>query len=171
MRPLVISTAGRNLFRTRAGHEQRIGQPAAVGKHFISCDRKDGRDLLRLRLAIDRLELVATLAAHVLGRATAVGVMASLPYAGDAGQAKVKPLATAVPWSTAAVALLIAGLLIATVGALVPGRWLAAATAAVGVALIMRRWLRVRLGGYTGDTLGASEQLAEVAVLMALAVP
>jgi adenosylcobinamide-GDP ribazoletransferase len=33
----------------------------------------------------------------------------------------------------------------------------------------MRRWLKRRLGGYTGDTLGAAEQLTEVAVLLALA--
>ena len=33
----------------------------------------------------------------------------------------------------------------------------------------LRAWLRRRLGGYTGDTLGASEQLAEAALLLALA--
>jgi adenosylcobinamide-GDP ribazoletransferase len=36
-----------------------------------------------------------------------------------------------------------------------------------GVVLVMRRWLARRLGGYTGDTLGAAEQLGEVAVLLA----
>jgi adenosylcobinamide-GDP ribazoletransferase len=44
--------------------------------------------------------------------------------------------------------------------------------ALVAVALVvfaMWRWLRRRLGGYTGDTLGATEQLAELAVLLALA--
>ena len=38
----------------------------------------------------------------------------------------------------------------------------------MGVVVLMRRWLRARLGGYTGDTLGATEQLTEVAVLMTL---
>jgi len=31
----------------------------------------------------------------------------------------------------------------------------------------MRQWLQRRLGGYTGDGLGATEQLAEIAVLLA----
>jgi adenosylcobinamide-GDP ribazoletransferase len=34
---------------------------------------------------------------------------------------------------------------------------------------VMRRWLRRRLGGYTGDTLGATQQGTEAAVLLALA--
>ena len=37
-----------------------------------------------------------------------------------------------------------------------------------GVTLLMRTWLRRRLGGYTGDTLGAAEQFIEVAVLLPL---
>jgi adenosylcobinamide-GDP ribazoletransferase len=32
----------------------------------------------------------------------------------------------------------------------------------------MARWLRTRLGGYTGDTLGAAQQGAEVAAYLAL---
>jgi adenosylcobinamide-GDP ribazoletransferase len=35
------------------------------------------------------------------------------------------------------------------------------------VVLGMRHWLRRRLGGYTGDTLGAAEQLAEAVILLA----
>ncbi len=123
--------------------------------------------------------VLAFVAAHVLGRAAAVGVMAWLPYGGDAAHAKAKPLATAVPRSTATGALLAAAMLIAGIAALtalvIPAstvdwawRWSAAVLAAMGVLLLMRRWLRARLGGYTGDTLGATEQLTEVAVLMAL---
>ena len=123
--------------------------------------------------------VLAFVAAHVLGRAAAVGVMAWLPYAGVVAHAKAKPLATAVPRSTAAGALLAAAMLIAGIAALaalaIPAstvdrawRWSAAVLAAVGVVLLMRRWFRARLGGYTGDTLGATEQLTEMAVLMAL---
>jgi len=35
------------------------------------------------------------------------------------------------------------------------------------VLLWMHRWLRRRLGGYTGDNLGASQQLSELALLLA----
>ena len=39
----------------------------------------------------------------------------------------------------------------------------------MAVALAMRHWLRKRLGGYTGDTLGATEQLGEAAILLCFA--
>jgi adenosylcobinamide-GDP ribazoletransferase len=54
-------------------------------------------------------------------------------------------------------------------GGFTPTRWLAVASVAVAVVLAMRRWLRQRLGGYTGDALGATEQLTEMAVLLVLA--
>jgi adenosylcobinamide-GDP ribazoletransferase len=42
-----------------------------------------------------------------------------------------------------------------------------AALAAAGVTLWMARWLRLRLGGYTGDALGATQQFSELAVYLA----
>lgn len=107
--------------------------------------------------------------AHVLGRSAAVLVMAALPYAGDAEHAKAKPLATAVPPGSVGVTLAWVGLALALAWAAgaAPARLLAAGLAAAGVAACMRRWLRRRLGGYTGDGLGATEQLSEAAVLLA----
>lgn len=117
--------------------------------------------------------LLALVAAHAVGRTAAVGVMAWLPYAGDAEHAKAKPLALAVPRTTVAVALVagaaVLGGLAVVPGGFTPTRWLAVAGAAVAVVLAMRRWLRQRLGGYTGDALGATEQLTEMAVLLVLA--
>ena len=121
--------------------------------------------------------VLALIGAHLLGRAAAVGLMACLPYAGDLAHARAKPLATRVPPHLALAALLCAALLLigaAAVawieagmsGGLLLVRWVAAAAAALAVVRSMRRWLRARLGGYTGDTLGASEQLTEVAVLL-----
>ncbi len=111
----------------------------------------------------------ALLASHALARAAAVGVMVSLPYGGDAEHAKAKPLALAVAPRNLGIAL---GWCAALLGALaavgVPAsRLLLAAAAAAVVAGVMRQWLRRRLGGYTGDGLGATEQLAEIAVLLA----
>jgi len=45
---------------------------------------------------------------------------------------------------------------------------LAALALVAGVWGICFRWLRRRLGGYTGDCLGAVQQLAEVAFLLAV---
>ncbi len=115
--------------------------------------------------------LAALLGAHVLSRAAPLAVMRALPYVSDAGQAKSKPLAEAVSgaslgvgalWSIPALALLwqaqgamnlMAALLL----------WLAAL-------LAMLRLLRRRLQGFTGDTLGATQQLCELALLLGLAL-
>lgn len=113
--------------------------------------------------------VAALLASHAFARAAAVGVMVSLPYGGDADHAKAKPLALAVAPRNFGIALGWCGLL---AGALVacgvhPGRLLLAVAAPAVVAWAMRQWLERRLGGYTGDGLGATEQLAEIAVLLA----
>ena len=113
--------------------------------------------------------VAALLACHAFARAAAVGVMVSLPYGGDAEHAKAKPLALAVAPRNFGVALGWCGLLLVALaaGGVDLPRLLAAAGAAAVAALLMRQWLKRRLGGYTGDGLGATEQLAEVVVLLA----
>ena len=115
------------------------------------------------------LAAAALLLSAAWGRSAAVVLMAWLPYAGDAEHAKAKPLAQSVGrvelgwtlgWSLAAAAL-------ASV-AWPAARLTAALVATVLVVVAMQRWLTRRLGGYTGDTLGATEQLTELAVLLAL---
>ena len=107
---------------------------------------------------------------HALARWVSVAVMAGLPYAGDEDHAKAKPLARGVPARQAAAAGLWLLPVLFAIFATVKGSAavLAATLLAAGlVALGMRRWLQQRLGGYTGDTLGAAEQLAEAAILLA----
>jgi adenosylcobinamide-GDP ribazoletransferase len=120
------------------------------------------------------LAAAVCVAAHAGGRAAAVALMTSLPYGGDEDHAKAKPLARAVRVRDALVALLLGAALL-TMPALVqpgPGQGLRVLAAASGLAvlvLLLRRWLRRRLGGYTGDTLGACEQLGEIIVASAFA--
>ncbi len=108
--------------------------------------------------------------AHALGRGGAVALMGLLPYAGDAEHAKARPLATAVRRVDVAIALGSSLALAAGAAALgvPPSRTLAAVAAAALAVAVLRAWLARRLGGYTGDTLGATEQLVECAVLLAL---
>ncbi len=116
--------------------------------------------------------MLALVAAHSLGRTAAVAAMAWLRYAGDAEHAKAKPLALAVPRSTVAVAFVLGALVVRGLsllpGGFTPVQWSAAVGAAAAVVLAMRRWLQQRLGGYTGDALGATEQLTEMTVLLVL---
>ena len=51
-----------------------------------------------------------------------------------------------------------------------PAGWFICVIAALLAALVAGWFCRARLGGYTGDTLGAAQQMAEVAALAAIAV-
>lgn len=112
------------------------------------------------------LVLASLVAAHAGGRGAAVLAMRLLPYAGDRAWTKVKPVADGVTTGEVVVALsfmtlatLPALLLapIATVGALA-----VAAVCAVVMALLAMRLI----GGWVGDTLGATEQVFEIGFLV-----
>ncbi|HET8871240.1 MAG TPA: adenosylcobinamide-GDP ribazoletransferase [Aquabacterium sp.] len=119
---------------------------------------------------------MAVVWAHSVSRLAPVVLTAVLPYGGDPEHAKAKPLAMRV----GAVQLLVAILLTVAVASLllalltwagwpVPTLWRCLVWSSVGAALATAfcfRWFASRLGGFTGDTLGASQQLAEVAALL-----
>lgn len=113
----------------------------------------------------------ALLAAHTASRAVAVVVMQRLPYAGDVEHAKAKPLATSVHGRDLAIALAWTTLLLIALvmtHALDVRAVAALAVAGLAVAAAAIRWLRRRLGGYTGDALGATQQIAELTMLLAV---
>ena len=127
----------------------------------------------------------ALLLAHGLSRGATVALLAALPYGGDVAHAKAKPLAQQISPAGLVVALgwcaaLVLGLgwaagqpwaagLPVGISGLTPLRLAAAVLAAALVAWLCGRWLLRRLGGYTGDGLGATQQWCELAVYLALA--
>lgn len=98
-------------------------------------------------------------AAHALGRAGAVTLLARAP-AGD-GLGAAYGAAAGVPRIVLAVAAG-AAVSVATLGATSVPAALAVAVACAVLASVARR----RLGGVTGDVLGAAQQLGEMAVLL-----
>ncbi|MGA1317537.1 MAG: adenosylcobinamide-GDP ribazoletransferase [Rubrivivax sp.] len=127
--------------------------------------------LLAQMLRHDPLLAAACLVAgHAAGRAGAVALMATLPYGGDDAHAKAKPLAREVRGSDAAWAVVVglaALVLVGPASGSAAQAALAVAVAAAGLWVllaVLRAWLRRRLGGYTGDTLGACQQLGEILV-------
>jgi adenosylcobinamide-GDP ribazoletransferase len=118
-------------------------------------------------------DLLATLAAlplaHAWSRAATVLLLRLLPYGGDVEHAKAKPMAQQVDGLGFAIALLWAVLAAAAASVFLPGAALLAGAAAVAATtLCMARWLKRRLGGYTGDALGATQQFSELAVYLAV---
>ena len=104
----------------------------------------------------------AFIAAHTLGRSAITQLLKNLRYARTSGAAdalgKSELVFDATPWAAAAAALVIVALL---------ANLLAAFAAALMTAIAVDRFvrfLRKKIDGYTGDTLGAIEQIVETAV-------
>jgi adenosylcobinamide-GDP ribazoletransferase len=91
--------------------------------------------------------------------------MAALPYAGDPERAKIKRPLREVRASEAAAAILIG---VWPLLLLPPWRAVLALLAAALVVAGVGTCAKKRVGGVTGDVLGAGEQLVEAGVLMAL---
>jgi adenosylcobinamide-GDP ribazoletransferase len=114
---------------------------------------------------------------HAASRLVPVVLIYLLPYAGDADHAKVKPLAVQASGTQLLAAMLglavVAGVMwlwLFQVGW--PTGTLRMAMGRTVVAVVMatalcHRWFLHRLGGFTGDALGASQQLSEVMALLA----
>jgi adenosylcobinamide-GDP ribazoletransferase len=113
--------------------------------------------------------LPALLFAHTASRSAAVLLIRVLPYAGDVEHAKAKPLAQRVSAIGVAVA---AGWALALATALWEWQPQVGSALAVSGGLVLlgaAAWARVlkrRLGGATGDTLGAAQQITELLALL-----
>ena len=128
--------------------------------------------LLALIGSIDALVMCWGLfAAHVASRGFPLLLIRAMPHVGDAAGSKSKPLADQISLDS----LLVAGLwLLAALGLVA---WLGEGVAllvpmacATLAWLLMWRWFAARLQGFTGDCLGATQQVCEVAFYFGLAL-
>lgn len=158
--------------------DSRIGTYGAVALILVLSVRIGTLSFISTPLAV-----LALLFAHSAGRAGACVVLATLPYVRDDESSKSKPLAQSMRGSEIAIALS-APLLVALIAAAVHAcGYLTLAVGSMRVELyfvvsiisatvIIFWWRRVlmrRLGGFTGDTLGAAEQFIQVAVMLTFA--
>lgn len=155
--------------------DSRLGTYGALGLLFVLALKACALWTLSTALSTESVALaaVALVLAHGVSRAAAVAVTTLLPYGGDTGHAKALPMtrrggvplaAAALGW-TAAFAVAAGAALPDALG---PVRIAFALGCAAAVVLGCAAWLRRRLGGYTGDTLGAVQQLSELAMYLAL---
>jgi adenosylcobinamide-GDP ribazoletransferase len=108
---------------------------------------------------------------HVFSRFLPLGLIRLLPHVGDTARSKSKPLADQISGTSLAVALLWTGAAVALAVCRLPGaHWVGAVLAAVLAWLWMWRLLARRLQGYTGDGLGATQQVCEIACYLGLAL-
>jgi adenosylcobinamide-GDP ribazoletransferase len=114
----------------------------------------------------------ALLLGHSASRAASTVLIRCLPYAGDVEHAKAKPLAQRLSTGGAVVAC--GWVLVPAIALMLwSPMWIVPVVGGVAVAALgalgCARWFRRRLGGVTGDTLGATQQLTELLVLLAWA--
>ncbi len=103
----------------------------------------------------------ALLLAPVLGRSALVALLLSTPYVRPGGMGSA--ISAHLPRAAAVLMLFLVA-----AGALFAGK--EGALAAIAACLTLRWMMIRRLGGMTGDTLGAAVELTEVAVLVAIAL-
>ena len=185
-RPAVLLAMGAGLYLTGAFHEDGLADTAdglggAWDKARILDIMKDSRTgsygvaalslaLLSKFILLSSLDQVAVpialLAGHALSRWLALGLMVGMDYA-RADAAKAAPVAKRL----SLLVWLVAGLPVAAVGLYLPGSQLVFALllpllSALWLARLFARWL----GGYTGDCLGAVQQVTELAFYLGLLV-
>jgi len=186
--PAAILAVGAGLLVTGGFHEDGLadtadglggGQTPARRLEIMKDSRTGSYGVLALWTALSlKAILLAGLApwraalvlilAHGLARAFAVVVMALLNYAGDPEAAKLKPAPLGVRPMEALIALALG---VAPLLAFLPMInivvGLILATCAAGVVAFLARRL---IGGFTGDVLGAVQQVAEVGLLLGFAL-
>ena len=121
--------------------------------------------------------IVALIIGHTASRLLCISLLALLPYGGEIEHAKAKPMAQQLTLFQGLLSsgwLLLAGVLVlllfpATVQQIGILQWLLALLLGIVATDYMRRLLRRRLEGYTGDGLGATQQLSEIAIYIGLA--
>jgi adenosylcobinamide-GDP ribazoletransferase len=110
-------------------------------------------------------------AAQVVSRATPLLLIYTMAHVGDADGSKSKPLA-----DNLSIAALLAGGLWAALAMLLvvwlypSASWWGAVLGALLATLWMRSWLMRRLQGFTGDGLGATQQLGEILFYLGFAL-
>lgn len=152
--------------------DSRVGTYGLVGLGLVLAIKvavlSSAADPARPGLPVPVLLLVA----HPLSRLTALTFIRTLPYArADLADGKAKPVAQSMPnGRLAAAALLGLTPLLALalwrrqpalLGMLLP---------LLVLQLVLGRWFRKWLDGYTGDCLGATQQLAEALIYVSLTV-
>ena len=114
------------------------------------------------------LIIAALIAGHGLSRLSSVAAIVGSRYAREAGTAK--PMADGVSASGLVVALATGAAIMAAWAALHPAAGLACAMAGlVAGHALMRLFYERKLGGYTGDALGATQQASEIGFYLGLA--
>lgn len=145
-------------------HDSRIGTFGALALIFVISLK-----VASLTVISDITPIVTALvAAHIISRTSTVIVKATSSYARENGivgpqDLPLRPINATIAIVTALITIAAIALILSPLAAL-----LAVAGAVIGHILI-RVYFQPRLKGHTGDTLGATQQITELGIYIALA--
>lgn len=140
--------------------DSRIGTYGSVGLMLLIAAKLIALSLLPAALAVPAL-----IVGHCWSRWLSTSYLVDMAYVREDADSKSKPLATRLSWR---------GLLMASLPALAllpllsMPQWLILIPALLLLRWRLKHYLLRRIGGFTGDCLGAAQQLAEVAIYLAL---
>jgi adenosylcobinamide-GDP ribazoletransferase len=144
--------------------DSRIGTYGAVGAGLLVALKCTLLSLMPPALAV-----AALLVAHPLSRFAATSLIWRLTYARDEG--KAKPLAQEMSGAEFAIAAVCTAVPLVAAAVVFELAWIAVAAAllasAGATAWLAAKFVR-RIGGYTGDCLGAVQQVTEVVIYLCL---
>ena len=113
----------------------------------------------------------ALLAGHVVSRTLPLLLIVALPHVGDSVGSKSKPLADQISWRSLLTALTWCFVVLALISYAQAAIDLIVACSFSLIALLwMHRLFKRRLQGFTGDCLGATQQVCEIAFYLGLAI-
>lgn len=143
--------------------DSRIGSYGTVGLVLMLLTK--AASLVELAAAGSAAVAIALLVAHPLSRLASTSLIHTLEYVREDETAKAKPLARRLTGTELAIASAF-GLL--PLALLQPGEAAAALLAVTATTLWTGRYLVRRLGGYTGDCLGAVQQATELVIYLGI---
>lgn len=140
---------------SRIGTYAAIGLIAVLGTKFLALNALESSPKI----------MAALIVGHSWSRLLAISYLYDHSYVRFDDSSKIKPMATQLSRNN----LLIAGLSVTALALLIP----LSKIFLIVVALLIWRWwfgryMRRRIGGYTGDCLGCAQQIAELLIYLAL---
>lgn len=153
--------------------DSRLGTYGAAALFFILMIKYQALLVLANTSTIDETfsdgmlsMLSVLLLGHCLSRVLATSLIAEMPYVSEDATAKVKPLAQKLS-TTSYLTLLTTGMVIIIFTLPFSIAWKLVLILFI-TRWCLKCWFTKQLGGYTGDCLGAAQQLSEVVIYIAL---
>jgi adenosylcobinamide-GDP ribazoletransferase len=143
--------------------DSRIGAFGAIGLIALFGTKY----LLLKEIAVSPVFIAGLIAAHSLSRLMPVLVMQTADYAGDPDTSKSGAMTSRRISTGSLVTAVVLGV---APFALLPQRYLLVLVPALLATLLLYRYFRRWIGGYTGDCLGAIQQVTEIVIYLGIVV-